>query len=60
MPYQHIWDELMEQVAFAVAAGESRREVMAWARSEYNSYARAADAEIYGPGEPVWDVQGRL
>lgn len=50
----------MEQVEFAVAAGESRREVMAWAQDEYDSYCCEANAEIYGPGEPVWDVQGRL
>ena len=48
----------MEDVQAAVAAGESYREVMEWARSEYNSYAGAADAEIYGPGEPSWDAGG--
>jgi len=58
MQFQHVWDELMEQVAFAVAAGESRREVMAWVQSEYDSYCCEANSEIYGPGEPVWDAGG--
>lgn len=60
MEYQNIWDELMEGVEDLVASGESRREVMAWVREEYDSYVGNANAEIYGPGEPVWDVQGRL
>ena len=60
MQYQHVWDELMEDVDAAVAAGEPRSEVMAWAQGEYDSFAGQANAEIYGPGEPTWDVQGRL
>lgn len=50
----------MEQVKELVAAGEDRREVMYWAQSEYDSYCGQANAEIYGPGEPVWDADGRL
>lgn len=60
MEFQHIWDELMEEVEELVKMGEDRREVMAWARNEYDTYVGQANAEIYGPGEPVWDVQGRL
>jgi hypothetical protein len=60
MQYQHVWDELMADVDAAVAAGEPRSEVMTWARNEYDLFAGAANAEIYGPGEPTWDVQGRL
>lgn len=60
MQYQHIWDDLMEEVEAAVAAGESRREAMEWARDHYDTYCGQVEGLIHGPGEPVWDVQGRL
>lgn len=60
MQFPNIWKELMEDVENLVASGEDRREVMYWAQSEYDSYCAQANGEIYGPGEPVWDVQGRL
>jgi hypothetical protein len=60
MQYQHVWDDLMSDVDAAVEAGESRSEAMAWAQEQYDSVAGQADAEIYGPPEPTWDVQGRL
>jgi len=56
LEFPHIWNELMEQVGFAVAAGESRREVMAWAQSEYDAYVGHAHSEMYGPPEPTWDA----
>jgi hypothetical protein len=60
MQFQNIWDELMEEVEELVASGESRREVEEWAQEQYDAYAAEANSWIYGPGEPVWDVQGRL
>lgn len=60
MLYKHIWEELMADVEELVKMGEDRREVMFWAQGEYDTYCGQANAEIYGPGEPVWDVQGRL
>lgn len=54
----------METVEAAVESGESRAEVMAWARQEYDdhcSYVSWAAADAAGEfDEPVFDVQGRL
>lgn len=60
MQFPNIWRELMEDVEALVEGGEDRREVMYWAQQEYDSYCCEANGEIYGPGEPVFDVQGRL
>jgi hypothetical protein len=54
----------MESVEAAVEAGTSRREVMEWARAEYDEHCRyvscAAASEAGMFDAPVFDVQGRL
>jgi hypothetical protein len=60
MQFQNVWDELMEGVEELVAGGEDRREVMAWVQEQYDSYCADANGMIYGPGDPTFDVQGRL
>ena len=64
LQFPSVWSELMESVSAAVEAGESRREVMEWARSEYDDHCRyvnsAAASEAGAFDAPVFDVQGRL
>lgn len=58
--FPNVWADLLEDVAAAVESGESRREVLAWAEEQYDSYCADACGEIYGPGPAVFDVQGRF
>ena len=60
MQFPEIWKEMMVELDELVAIGEDRREVMAWMQEQYDTLCCECNGEIYGPGEPVFDVQGRL
>lgn len=54
--FPNVWADLMESVDAAVAAGEPRSEVMAWAEDEYSAHCAEAHGEMYGPGPAVFDA----
>lgn len=54
--FPNVWADLMESVEAAVAAGERRSEVLAWAEDEYSAHCAEAHGEMYGPPEPTWDA----
>lgn len=40
--FPEVWSRLMEEVESAAASGESRKDLMDWAREEYDSHCKQA------------------